>query len=49
MNTYGYELSGGEKSFTCLNYYTGQEVTIPLDDQLSAKENARSISTNTTS
>ena len=41
LNTYGYELSGGEKSFTCLNYYTGQEVTIPLDDQLSAKENAQ--------
>ena len=41
LNTYGYELSGGEKSFTCLNYYTGQEVTIPLDGQLSAKENAQ--------
>ena len=41
LNTYGYELSGGEKSFTCLNYYTGEEVTIPLDGQLSAKENAQ--------
>ena len=41
LNTYGYELSGGEKSFRCLNYYTGEEITIPLDDQLSARENAQ--------
>lgn len=41
LNTYGYELSGGEKKFTCLNYYTNEEITIPLDDQLSAKENAQ--------
>lgn len=41
LNTYGYELLGGEKQFTCLNYYTGQEITIPLDPQLSARENAQ--------
>ena len=41
LNTYGYELAGGEKSFRCLNYYTGEEITIPLDDQLSARENAQ--------
>lgn len=41
LNTYGYELAGGEKSFTCLNYYTNEEITIPLDPQLSAKENAQ--------
>lgn len=41
LNTYGYELSGGEKSFTCLNYYTNEEITIPLDTQLSAKDNAK--------
>ena len=41
LNTYGYELSGGEKKLTCLNYYTNEEITIPLDDQLSAKENAK--------
>ncbi len=41
LNAYGYELSGGEKSLTCLNYYSGQEVTIPLDDQLSAQENSQ--------
>ncbi|MEY8352037.1 NFACT RNA binding domain-containing protein [Lachnospiraceae bacterium 54-53] len=41
LNTYGYELTGGEKQFTCLNYYTNEDITIPLDDQLSAKENAQ--------
>ena len=41
LNTYGYELAGGEKEFKCLNYYTGQEITIPLDPQLSAKDNAK--------
>jgi predicted ribosome quality control (RQC) complex YloA/Tae2 family protein len=41
LNTYGYELSGGERKLTCLNYYTNEDITIPLDDQLSAKENAK--------
>ncbi len=41
INTYGYELVGGEKKLTCINYYTDEEVTIPLDPQLSAKENAQ--------
>ncbi len=41
LNTYGYELTGGEKKLTCLNYYTNEEITIPLDDQLSARENAQ--------
>lgn len=41
LNTYGYELTGGEKKLACLNYYTNEEITIPLDDQLSAKENAQ--------
>ena len=41
LNTYGYELAGGEKSFRCLNYYTGEEITIPLDEQLSPRENAQ--------
>jgi len=41
LNTYGYELKGGEKKLTCLNYYTNEDITIPLDDQLSAKENAQ--------
>ena len=41
LNTYGYELSGGENSFSCINYYTGKEISIPLDPQLSAKDNAK--------
>lgn len=41
LNTYGYELTGGEKQFTCLNYYTNEDITIPLDPQLSSKENAQ--------
>ncbi len=41
LNTYGYELSGGEKEFTCLNYYTGEDIRIPLDPQLSAQENSQ--------
>ena len=41
LNTYGYELEGGEKKLTCLNYYTNEEITIPLDDQLTARENSQ--------
>lgn len=41
LNTYGYELTGGEKVLKCLNYYTNEEISIPLDIQLSAKENAQ--------
>ena len=41
LNTYGYELQGGEKSLRCLNYYTNEEITVPLDSQLSAKDNAK--------
>ncbi|MBP3543451.1 MAG: NFACT family protein [Lachnospiraceae bacterium] len=41
LNTYGYELTGGEKSLEALNYYTNEMVTIPLDTELSAQENAK--------
>lgn len=41
LNTYGYELSGGEKELKCLNYYTGEDIRIPLDPQLSAQENSQ--------
>lgn len=41
LNAYGYGLSGGEKKFTCTNYYDGNEITIPLDPQLTARENAQ--------
>ena len=41
LSTYGYGLSGGERSFTCANYYDdNNEITIPLDETLSAHANA---------
>ena len=41
LNTYGYELEGGEKELKCLNYYTNEEIKIPLDPQLTARENSQ--------
>lgn len=41
LNTYGYELTGGEKELSCLNYYTNETIKIPLDPQLTARENSQ--------
>ena len=41
INTYGYNVEEGAKSMTCLNYYTNEEITIPLDPTLSAIENGK--------
>ncbi len=41
LTTYGYALEGGEKSLTCDNYYTNTEITIPLDPEKTALENAK--------
>lgn len=41
LNTYGYNLEEGARSLTALNYYTNEEITIPLDENLSASENAK--------
>lgn len=41
INTYGYGLEPGIKKFTALNYYTNEEVTIPLDETLTPQENAK--------
>ena len=42
LNTYGYSLKGGESSFTTENFYDdNKEITIPLDKNESAKENAK--------
>ncbi len=41
INTYGYGLAEGAKSLTALNYYTNEEITIPLDGQLTPQENAQ--------
>ncbi len=40
LNTYGYDIPEGSKSFSTVNYYTGEPVTIPLDDTLNPQENA---------
>ena len=42
LNTYGYSLKGGESFFTAENFYdNNNEITIPLDKNKSAKENAK--------
>ena len=42
LNTYGYSLKGGEKSFSCENYYDNSKIiTIPLDSFKTAAENAK--------
>lgn len=41
LNTYGYELKGGEDKLTCINYYDNQEINIPLDSTLTAQENSQ--------
>ena len=40
INTYGYDVPQGSKSFQALNYYTGEEISIPLDPQIPVQENA---------
>ena len=41
INTYGYSVPAGEKSFEALNYYTNEMITIPLDPTLSTTDNAK--------
>lgn len=41
INTYGYGVTQGEKSFKCINYYDNNEITIPLDPQIPVLENAK--------
>ncbi len=40
LNTYGYNIPDGAESFEALNYYDNQTVTIPLDSELSVRENS---------
>lgn len=40
LNAYGYQLEEGLKEAKVLNYYTNEELVIPLDETLSIKENA---------
>lgn len=42
INTYGYQLTGGEPELVCENYYDeNREIKIPLDPQLTAGQNAK--------
>ncbi len=41
INTYGYSVVPGSKSFEAVNYYTGENMTIPLDPQIPIQENAK--------
>lgn len=41
LNTYGYEAEPGSRQIEVINYYTGEPLTIPLDEKLTAHENAK--------
>lgn len=41
LTTYGYQAAPGDKSITVLNYYTNEDLTIPLNPEISALENAK--------
>lgn len=41
LTTYGYSAEPGAKSIRVLNYYTNEEIDIPLDPELTALENAK--------
>lgn len=41
INTYGYHLPKDASELTALNYYTNEDVTIPLDKNLTPQENAQ--------
>ena len=41
INTYGYGLVPDAKQLECLNYYTNENITIPLDNTKTPQENAQ--------
>ena len=41
INTYGYSLPEGSRSLQALNYYTNEEITIPLDETLTPAQNSK--------
>lgn len=41
ITAYGYNIEEGSKQMTALNYYTNEEVTIPLDPTITPIENAK--------
>ena len=41
LTAYAYQITPGSKNATVDNYYSGEKLTIPLDEQLTATENAQ--------
>ena len=41
INTYGYGLEPNAKHLECLNYYTNENIVIPLDSAMTPQENAQ--------
>lgn len=41
INVYGYNLEPGTKELACQNYYTGKDITIPLDPVKTPQENSQ--------
>ncbi len=41
LMTYGYSAKPGDKELKCENYYTNEEITIPLDPDISAMDNSK--------
>ena len=41
INTYGYNLAEGAKTLECLNYYTNEMVSIPMDPLKTPQENSQ--------
>ncbi len=41
ITAYGYTVQPGARELVCENYYDGQEITIPLEPELSAMENGK--------
>lgn len=40
LQTYGYNAKEGAKEITCINYYNNEQITIPLDETVSAIANS---------
>lgn len=41
INTYGYNVEPDSKTLVCLNYYTNEDITIPLDPTITPQENSQ--------
>lgn len=41
LTTYGYQADKGDASLVCNNFYTGEDITIPLDKDMTPIENAK--------